>query len=126
MKVEFTDPPDYAHPEDWAVAYISVKTPFFKGMYGCNITTADFYPIYDSLSRLYNDLNGEAFFEDIEGNLKISIKGDGVGHFCATVKARSSFDYRSSLEFCIDFDQSYLPDMVNQLERIIKKGPDIN
>jgi hypothetical protein len=86
--------------------------------------TVDFEKFKQELSRLYNNLKGTANFNDLEGYLELKINGDGFGHFEVNVKACDQPGVNASeLTYKMDFDQTELNELVNQLDRITKQFP---
>jgi len=61
--------------------------------------------------------------EPLEGQLVLNIKGDGLGHFeveCATTDKPGN---GGTLSFSLSFDQTELPRLINELDKITKAFP---
>ena len=119
-----------AHPDakdnwdrKWVKSKVSLKAGGFTGQFACDLMTPDFQQFKEQLSELYEKLNGIAIFDTIEGQIKIRLKGDGIGHFMADCIVRDSPGTGNSLEFELEFDQTYIPEMINQLENITRTFP---
>ena len=113
---------------DWDRNHITTKITLkggaFSGQYQADIMTVDFEKFKQDLSKLYDNLNGSAVFEDIEHALQLKIKGDGNGHFEVNVKANDSPGiYGNELNFTMAFDQTQIKSLVNQLDKITKRFP---
>jgi len=107
----------------WLRVNIAVKAGAFNGSFTAGMMISEFKILHDYFSLLYNNLKGEIAFESIEYNLEMNIKGDGIGHFNAQVTARDDTFEGAVIKFHINFDQTFLPEIINQLEDIIKTYP---
>src|SRR5690606_4933969 len=67
--------------KNWIKTKVVVKSGKFSGQYWGEFMTVDFEKFKQELSRLYDNLNGTANFNDLEGYLELKIIGDGIGHF---------------------------------------------
>lgn len=105
---------------NWVISKFAVKGGSFSGNCSGELTTIDFEILKRELSKLYDKLDGKIEFEDLEGFLKISISGDGIGHFEAEIVACDNI-YESELRFSLHFDQTQIHEMVNQLDSITKE-----
>ena len=86
--------------------------------------TIDIEKFKQELKRIYKDLSGVTMFYCLDEDIEIKIKGDGIGHFTAHCLARDSTTPEGSrLSFNLFFDQSYIPNFINQLDAITKAFP---
>jgi hypothetical protein len=85
--------------------------------------TTDFELFKRQLKTLYTDLNGTATFKPLEEQLTLDIKGDGIGHFEADCVATPQPHTGESLSLSFSFDQTSLPNLINQLDIITKSFP---
>lgn len=110
--------------KNWVKTKVTIKGGQFLGQYSGDFMTIDFEKFKQQLSRLYNNLQGFANFNDLEGYLELKIAGDGIGHFEVNVKACDQPGANASeLIFTMGFDQTQLKDLVHQLDRITKQFP---
>ncbi|MBB2151431.1 WapI family immunity protein [Pedobacter gandavensis] len=110
--------------KNWIKTKVSINAGKFSGQYEGDFRTTDFKAFKEDLSKLYDNLNGTVIFNDLEGYLDLKIIGDGFGHFNVEVKACDNPGiYGSVLSFNMEFDQTEINKMVNQLEMIIKQLP---
>ena len=70
-------------------------------------------------------LNGIATFHTLESQVEIKIVGDGIGHLKAECEVMDYAGTGNKLVFEINFDQTHIPKILNQLEKITKKFPKI-
>jgi hypothetical protein len=110
--------------KNWIDAKIEVKAGPFTGAYSAQFRTTDLQYFRKGLAIIYDDLNGCAIFEELEGYLKINIKGDGIGHFEADCIACNNPGYGViTLNFELHFDQTQIMPMIRQLDVIMASFP---
>ena len=114
----------YSNPKplkcfDWIDVKITVKAGGFSGKFDASLLFQDFIDIHSELNRLYNNLAGSMKFEALEEQLYIEIFGDGKGHFEAVCKVRDKAGIGNNLEFILNFDQTFIPAILRDLEQII-------
>lgn len=80
----------------------------------------DFKHLYVQLQKLSENLNHSFEFENLESDLNLNVKGDGVGNINITVSVYENFTHDSKLIFTLCPDQSFLNDFVKQLYKIVK------
>ncbi|MEE1945936.1 hypothetical protein VRU48_12515 [Pedobacter sp. KR3-3] len=115
---------DLDYDKNWIKTSIIIRGGRFSEQYMAIFLTRDFELLEAGLSKLYDNLKGATSFHDLEGYLKLDILGDGFGHFEVTVKAcdEPGF-YSSELMFRMEFDQTQIKAMTNQLRRIMDQFP---
>lgn len=110
--------------KNWIKTQVTIKGGKFSGQYFGDFMTVDYEKFKQELSILYDNLQGTANFNDLEGYLELKITGDGIGHFKVDVKACDQPGVNASeLTFTMGFDQSEIKDLVNQLDRITNQFP---
>lgn len=108
---------------NWISGLVTVKAGVFHGQFKANFMKVDFTNFKDELITLYDKLNGYATFQPLEDQVSINIVGDGVGHLNAQCIVMDEVGHGNKLEFEIDFDQTYIPKILHQLEKIILLFP---
>jgi len=108
---------------NWLSSVISVKAGAFSGKFKANLMTTDFEIFKRELKIVYKNLDRAATFEGIESQVTINIKGDGIGHLNAKCWLMDFAGTGNELKFEIDFDQTQIPELINQLERITAEFP---
>lgn len=120
----------FAHPDaeldwdrNWLTSNLTLKAGGFLGKFDCELMTTDFIRFKEQLSKLYEKMNGNAFFDTREEQVAIKIEGDGLGHFRADCTAIDFPGTGNKLEFELNFDQTAIPDLIRQLDSIIHTFP---
>lgn len=104
---------------DWIKSEIEINTGSFKGKFNGDLKISNLNYFKSGLEHLYTHLDGELLFEDIEGYLKINIKGDGNGHFEMICTVCDNPGYMpAKLSFYLNFDQTQIMQMVRDLGNI--------
>jgi hypothetical protein len=86
--------------------------------------TVDFRIFKSQLVYLYDNLNTTARFEGLESYLSINIKGDRIGHLEVFCEASDNSGWMASkFEFYLNIDQTYIQQLIRQLENIINEFP---
>lgn len=80
----------------------------------------DFKSLYIEMQKLSNELNHSFEFENLESDLHLNVKGDGVGNIYITISVYEDFTHDSKLIFTLNPDQSFLNDILKQLYKIVK------
>lgn len=115
---------------DWEKNYIESRIEInaypFNGIYKATLFAVDFEKFKQGLDRIYNDLSGVTLFDCLENDIEIKVKGDGLGHFSASCKAKDTTTQGGNeLSFNLNFDQTQIPELINQLEEITKAFPTV-
>jgi hypothetical protein len=77
----------------------------------------------DDLARLYENLDGEAGFANLDGYLAFDVKGDGIGHFTIEGDAGEDPGSGQRLAFRLEVDQTQLPAIIKSLEEALRGFP---
>jgi hypothetical protein len=86
--------------------------------------SVDFAKFKNELEYLYDHLDSSATFEGLERYLTIILKGDGLGHLEGFCLASDKPGWMpNDLEFYLSIDQTYIPQLINQLGNIILEFP---
>lgn len=125
VRIDFLDKEDYLSNRisdySWLRVEIATKAGRFSSNYIVDIYKVNLFSFYEKFAMLYENLNGSAIFEDSENCFKINITGDGMGHFTVAVEDIDYSQEDAVLKYSINFDQTQLPEMINQLNKIINK-----
>ena len=111
--------------KNWISGFVKVKAGAFSGEFKTDFMTVDFVSFKNEMEKLYDKLNGIATFYTLENQVEIKIIGDGIGHLKAECEVMDCASFGNKLKFEIDFDQTHIPKILNQLEKINKRFPKI-
>ncbi|MDF2477074.1 MAG: hypothetical protein K0S24_2557 [Sphingobacterium sp.] len=110
--------------KNWLRAKISVQAGAFGGTYDADLTTFDFENFKQDLNLLYENLNSEIKFKDLEGYLYMKIKGNGLGNINAEISCSNDPGINdATLHFELNFDQTYIKPVIQKLKNITNKYP---
>lgn len=119
-----------SHPnatDDWDRNWINcrfeAKSGGFTGNFEGTLMTTDIESFKQQLKRVYSSLKGTANLESLENYLSIVLTGDGIGHLEARCTLRESNLPLNELTFELEFDQTFLPNIMNQLNNITRTFP---
>jgi len=108
---------------NWVKTKVTVKGGVFSGQFLADFMTTDFELFKRELIKLDKDFSGTAKLEPLEGQLLLNISGDGLGHFEVKCKATDQPGYGGTLSFVFSFDQTELPRLISELDKITKAFP---
>ncbi|MNT58872.1 hypothetical protein D3C72_1963360 [compost metagenome] len=110
--------------KNWLKTKISVQAGAFSGIYDADLTTFDFENFKQDLNSLYENLNSEIEFKDLEGYLYMKIKGNGLGNINAEISCSDDPGINAAtLNFELNFDQTYIKPVIQRLNNITNKYP---
>ena len=83
---------------------------------------------HQELVALYESLKGEAHLPNTYENLRMSLKGDGLGHIVVQVEAHAVAQVEATVSECLlnfgfAIDQTQLPTVIATVERWLAKHP---
>ncbi|WP_420580849.1 WapI family immunity protein [Reichenbachiella sp.] len=115
----------YPNSSDWDQKFLScsveLKSGAFSGNFNGEFMVDDFKSFSQQLQNLYKTLKGTANFNCLEDYVNIVVTGDGIGHLSAKCVVTDSPFPLNSLQFELEFDQTYLPNIINDLDQIVSK-----
>ena len=101
---------------------IKINYSFFWAEKTISCEKEKFVNFKNDLMNLYVGKNGDLFFSDYERKIDINMKKDEVGHIVANVTLRDFHDMLEShvfLEYV--FDQSFLPELIEEIETTLEE-----
>jgi hypothetical protein len=113
--------PDYWE-NNWLCCEVGVRAGEIRADMPCYFLTEDFPRLRDQLNDLYSGSACDAEFMTLEGQLEFRVAGEERG-------GMELFGHLSELgngnrhRFLLQFDQSYLPQVLQDLERLIESFP---
>lgn len=122
LRLEFTNA-DNDWDRSWIKTKVEVIAGPFSGEYIANVMTTDFETFKQQIKAVYRSLTGVARFEPLENQLIIEVQADDLGHIQVKCEAAPQTYNQDRLSFSFALDQTYLPNLVNQLQAITEIFP---
>jgi hypothetical protein len=108
---------------NWLNAKAVVKVGCFTGVINGQLRSIELASFQAELAKLYKSLSGSAKFSTLEGWLSFEITGDGKGHFSCNGELTDNFVQGNTLNFRLDLDQTFLPEILKSLEKVASAFP---
>lgn len=108
---------------NWLTCQISVVSGSFRGSFDACLRCEEFPPFLRNLEALSQTLEGAATFSTMEGQLALTLTGDGKGHVQVTGEAMDEAGTGNRLEFTFNIDQTYLPLICTSLQDLLAAFP---
>ena len=115
--------------ENWEVNLVDVEVQLavggFRGLFGAKLTLGHLASLRNELAQLHSfdlqELAFEPYLSPYNSNLIFRIKGDGLGNFTADFDVAD--EAGNQLEFRLSFDQTEIPQMLNELDAMLTEYP---
>lgn len=115
--------------ENWEVNLVDVEVKIavggFSGLFGAKLTLGHLASLRNELAQLHSfdlqELAFEPYLSPYNSNLIFRIKGDGLGNFTADFDVAD--EPGNQLEFRMSFDQTEIPQMLNELDAMLTEYP---
>lgn len=116
---------DNEYDANWLNASTSIATGGFEGRITLMILAPELSLFASGISKLYEQLDGEAEFQTMEDQLYIRCRGDGLGHIAVTgyVKDAIGTGY-NTLNYELALDQTLLKRTIDELDKVLKEYPE--
>lgn len=108
---------------NWIKVRLTVITAGFSGIVTGDLRTDELASFHAQLSRLHEDLSGQADLVTLEDWLTIQVHGDRQGHIICHCEIRDQPGSRNMLVCTLRFDQSYLPTTLKELASVVAAFP---
>lgn len=113
--------PDYWE-NNWLTCQVEVRADGFRADLPCYFLTEDFPRLHDQLKDVYSSSASDAEFMTLEGQLEFRVTRDERGGMELFGHLREHGN-GNRLHFLLQFDQSYLPQFLQDLESLIETFP---
>lgn len=117
-----SDANDYGDA-NWLTTELSVKTDVWFGKYNANLRTEEFLDLKNNLEILYDIPDHDFKFDPMEPWLIMDFKGNKLGQIEIEGEACDKLGQGDKLQFSFSIDQSYLPEIIRNLQNTIKEFP---
>jgi hypothetical protein len=108
---------------NWIDCLIMATVGGFRAEYVACLRAEELAGFQRDLERLHRDLSGRGGFKSMEDWLTLEVSGDGRGHFKGPCRLRDRAGDGNSLLFEIEFDQTDILGMLEQLRKIASDFP---
>jgi hypothetical protein len=107
---------------NWIVCEIHLSAGGFRGGFQASLRSEEFEAFLAELESLSQTLEGAAAFSTMEGQLALTLTGDGNGHIQLKGEAQDQ-PGGNRLHFEFEIDQTYLPSICRSLEHLLVAFP---
>lgn len=104
---------------NWVVTRIQAATQGFNADFTDQVHLGDVVPFYEQVMKMHATLTGEATLAMMEEYLTVTGTLDARGGLDWSAMLSQPFRRDNRLQFTFRADQSYLPDMIQQLEHVL-------
>ena len=102
---------------------VEIAAGNFRGAFRADLRSQEFRAFLDEVEALSRTLEGAASFSTMEGQIALSLAGDGRGHVRVQGEAADTPGGENRLQFSFEIDQTYLPGICKSLEVILAAFP---
>ncbi len=111
--------------DGWLPSRITVRAGSFSGEFPSNLDVWAFARFATELKALYESLKGTASFSTYEGQLELTLVGDGMGHIQVKGEAMDYAGTGNKLIFRLAIDQTEIPALLRDLSAISAAYPPV-
>ena len=108
---------------NWVACEVEIAAGGFRAAFRADLRSEEFRVFLDEVEALSRTLEGAAGFSTMEGQITLSLTGDGKGHVRVQGDAADTPVGDNRLQFTFDIDQTYLPAICRSLEIILAAFP---
>ena len=109
--------------DGWLICNLDVAAGAWSGSFEAWLCSWDFSRLREQLETLHENLSGTARFETLEGQLELEFTIDNRGHIEIACIAVDRAGDGNRLHFCLEIDQSHLPQIICDLRAIEQAFP---
>ena len=109
------------HDSNWVYSIITFSLGEIRGCVHATMLTYEFVEFKKNVQDLYRSLVGQAKFETMEGQLEITLTGNGRGGIAVNGIITEKPGHGIKVIFELAIDQTYLPDIISGLSEINSK-----
>jgi hypothetical protein len=109
---------------NWLYTHVEVKLPGFHVSFtDCCLRADELGDFLGQLERFYKTLTGSAELNSMEGAIYLQAESDRLGHIYWKGHTTYPIGERNTLTFRFASDQSYLPNLIQGLNDVLKTFP---
>ena len=110
---------------NWLRSEVAAKIGGFQCRFEAALRAEEFRLFQAALAELHQSLNGDAVFSTLEGQVKITLKGDGQGHIDVRIRMCDLPGSGNRFEGEFRIDQTYLRGIQAGLDGLLADYPPI-
>jgi hypothetical protein len=111
---------------NWIDCEVQIAVGGFRGQFRADLRAEEFAAFLTEVLALQGTLEGAATLTTMEGQLAVTLTGDGKGNVHVQGTAVDGSETGNQLEFGFDIDQTYLPQIAQCLEAFLAAYPVIH
>jgi hypothetical protein len=108
---------------NWVDCTVSVNIPGYKAHFSADLTTNEIRDFYSELIRMETNLKGQAKLNNLDGYLDVEGEMNNTGRIIWSAELCYPAGYGAKLSFDFEADQSFLKELIKQLEQILTVFP---
>jgi hypothetical protein len=108
---------------NWIVCEVEIAAGGFRGTFRADLRSEEFRSFLEDVEELRRTLEAAATFTTMEGQIALSLTGDGKGRVCVTGEALDVAGTGNRLQFSFALDQTCLPPICQSLESLLAAFP---
>lgn len=108
---------------NWLNVKVAVEVGRFSGLVTGQLRAEELASLQADLEKLHRSLSGSVKFSTMENWMSFELMGDGKGHIACTGRVADEYGHGNRLNFYLSIDQTYLPEILNDLQRVNSTFP---
>ena len=108
---------------NWIDCEVEVAAGAFRATFPAHLRSEEFQSFLEEALDLHRTQDGSASLSTLEGQITLSIAGDGKGGFQVSGEAIDDAGSGNRLQFKFDIDQTLLPPICASLEHLLAAFP---
>lgn len=108
---------------NWIDCEVEIAAGAFRGRFRANLRSEEFHAFAGQVDELNRTIDRVASLTSMEGQLSLSLAGDGEGHVQVAGEAVDVAGTGNRLQFRFDIDQTYLSEISRSLGYLLAVFP---
>lgn len=108
---------------NWIDCELQIVAGCFRGGFRADLRSEEFQTFLEEVEGLSRTLEGTASFTTMEGQIALSLTGDGKGHVRVTGEGIDAAGIGNRLQFAFEIDQTHLPPICESLGHLLAAFP---
>lgn len=108
---------------DWLRCTVEARAGAFHGAFPVSLLVDELEALYSIVDRLYERLRGSATWHTLEGQIELTLSGDGLGHITAEGTCTDVAGTGNRLAFTLSSDQTLLFGTRVELAEVLAQYP---